>query len=44
MQMQNIGDRAEDLAAFLDGLGYSVTPLAAPGHMGIYPVRIARHQ
>lgn len=41
-QMRNMGDSVEELRAFVESHGYSLTPLTPPGHQGIYPSRIAR--
>ena len=42
MQMHNLGDSPSDLSAFLATVDYQIEPIAEPGHMGIYPARIAR--
>lgn len=41
-QMRNCGDSVEELRAYVESLGYSLTPLTPPGHQGIYPSRITR--
>jgi FkbM family methyltransferase len=41
-QMENLGDQVSELEPFLDGLGYSISPIAEAGHHGIYPGKISR--
>lgn len=40
-QMANVGDSVAELETFVRSVGYRLTPLAAPGHHGIYPTELS---